>query len=98
MRWRPAAEPRTRGSLRRRRRLPGWFVPDGNGAGERAMSAVVAALTLHDLGQSVREAFFMFWETLWALVLGFTLSGVVQAFVSKAQMQRVMGGPRPASV
>ena len=27
------------------------------------------------------EAFFMFWETLWALVLGFALSGAVQAFV-----------------
>ena len=30
----------------------------------------------------------MFWETLWALILGFTLSGAVQAFVSKDQMQR----------
>src|SRR5256714_5388614 len=40
----------------------------------------------------------MFWETLWALVLGFTLSGIVQAFVSKEQMQRVMGNRRPAAV
>jgi hypothetical protein len=47
---------------------------------------------------SLREAFFMFWETLWALVLGFGLSGAVQAFVSKEQMQRVMGNHRPASV
>ncbi|MBV9411812.1 MAG: permease, partial [Acidimicrobiia bacterium] len=47
---------------------------------------------------SLREAFFMFWETLWALVLGFGLSGAVQAFVSKEQMQRVMGDHRPASV
>ena len=31
------------------------------------------------------EAFFMFWETLWALVLGFALSGAVQAFVSRAR-------------
>ena len=37
----------------------------------------------------------MFWETLWALVLGFGLSGAVQAFVSKEQMQRVMGDHRP---
>lgn len=45
---------------------------------------------------SLEEAFFMFWETLWALVLGFGLSGAVQAFVSRGQMQRVMGdhGPR----
>jgi uncharacterized membrane protein YraQ (UPF0718 family)/YHS domain-containing protein len=40
----------------------------------------------------------MFWETLWALVLGFTLSGAVQAFASKDQMQRVMGDHRPRSV
>ena len=37
----------------------------------------------------------MFWETLWALVLGFGLSGAVQAFVSKEEMQRVMGDHRP---
>src|SRR5262252_8897452 len=38
----------------------------------------------------------MFWVTLWALVLGFTLSGAVQAFVSRTEMQRVLGrrGPR----
>jgi uncharacterized membrane protein YraQ (UPF0718 family) len=47
---------------------------------------------------ALREAFFMFWETLWALILGFTLSGAVQAFVSKDRMQRVMGDHRPASV
>src|SRR5206468_3488996 len=40
----------------------------------------------------------MFWETLWALVLGFGLSGVVQAFVSKEDMQRVLGDHRPASI
>ena len=40
----------------------------------------------------------MFWETLWALVLGFTLSGVVQAFVPKEQMRAKLGDHRPASV
>jgi hypothetical protein len=40
----------------------------------------------------------MFWETLWALVLGFGLSGAVQAFVSKEEMQRVMGDHRPPAV
>src|ERR1700726_3936441 len=44
------------------------------------------------------EAFFMFWETLWPLVLGFTLSGAVQAFVPKKDMDRVMGDHRAASV
>ncbi len=50
------------------------------------------------IGDSLREAFFMFWETLWALVLGFALSGAVQAFVSRGQMQRVMGGHGPAAL
>ena len=46
----------------------------------RGIVAFVDALTT--IGDSLREAFFMFWETLWALVLGFSLSGAVQAFVS----------------
>src|SRR6476661_5556093 len=50
------------------------------------------------IGNSFYEAFSMFWETLWALVLGFGLSGVVQAFVSKEDMQRVLGDHRPASI
>jgi uncharacterized membrane protein YraQ (UPF0718 family)/YHS domain-containing protein len=50
------------------------------------------------IGASLREAFFMFWETLWALVLGFALSGAVQAFVSRREMQRALGDARPASL
>jgi uncharacterized membrane protein YraQ (UPF0718 family)/YHS domain-containing protein len=58
----------------------------------------MVAVALADIGDSLREAFFMFWETLWALILGFTLSGIVQAFVSKNKLQRYMGDHRPASV
>ena len=47
---------------------------------------------------SLREAFFMLWETLWALVLGFSLSGAVQAFVSRDQMQRAMGDHKPRTI
>ncbi|MGH3606093.1 MAG: permease, partial [Pseudonocardiaceae bacterium] len=50
------------------------------------------------IGNSFYEAFSMFWETLWALVLGFGLSGAVQAFVSRGQMRRVLGDHRPATV
>jgi uncharacterized membrane protein YraQ (UPF0718 family)/YHS domain-containing protein len=60
--------------------------------------AVTAAGALTDVGRSLRAAFFMFWETLWPLVLGFGLSGAVQAFVSHAQMERVLGNHRPAAV
>jgi len=59
---------------------------------------VLAASTVVDVGRSLREGFFMFWETLWPLVLGFGLSGAVQAFVSHEQMERVMGDHRPAAV
>jgi uncharacterized membrane protein YraQ (UPF0718 family)/YHS domain-containing protein len=51
-----------------------------------------------DLGRGLREAFFMFWETLWALVLGFALSGAVQAFVPKESMQLTLGNHRPSAV
>jgi uncharacterized membrane protein YraQ (UPF0718 family)/YHS domain-containing protein len=44
------------------------------------------------------EAFFMFWATLWALVLGFALSGAVQAFVSRGEMRKALGDHRPATL
>lgn len=50
------------------------------------------------IGDSLSEGFFMFWATLWALVLGFTLSGAVQAFVSREEMQRAMGDHRPRTI
>jgi len=53
---------------------------------------------LSAVGNSLYEAFSMFWETLWALVLGFGLSGAVQAFVSRGQMQAALGNHRPATV
>jgi uncharacterized membrane protein YraQ (UPF0718 family) len=35
-------------------------------------------------------AFFMGWEILWPLVLGFALSGIVQAVVTKGEMSRLL--------
>jgi hypothetical protein len=49
-------------------------------------------------GNSLVEAFFMFWATLWALVLGFTLSGIVQSFVSRTDMHRLMGDHKPKTI
>ena len=63
------------------------------------MSIVLAhVVVITDIGRGVREGLFMFWETLWALVLGFTLSGAVQAFVSKETMQAKLGTHRPAAI
>jgi uncharacterized protein len=59
---------------------------------------MTAAHFFLDIGRGLREGFYMFWATLWALVLGFALSGAVQAFVSRREMQRSLGDHRPASV
>jgi uncharacterized membrane protein YraQ (UPF0718 family)/YHS domain-containing protein len=53
---------------------------------------------LDAIGRSLREGFFMFWETLWPLILGFSLSGAVQAFVSRDSMTAKMGDHGPAAV
>jgi uncharacterized membrane protein YraQ (UPF0718 family)/YHS domain-containing protein len=62
------------------------------------MTLVVTASWIDTVGRSLREGFFMFWETLWPLILGFGLSGAVQSFVSRASIQSAMGDHRPASV
>ena len=49
-------------------------------------------------GQILTEAFFMFWATLWALILGFTLSGIVQSFVTRDDMQKLMGDHKPKTI
>lgn len=43
-------------------------------------------------------AFVMFWDILWALCLGFFISGVVQAVVSKRQVARILGDDRPKTI
>jgi len=50
------------------------------------------------IGDSLLEGFCMFYDTLWALVLGFALSGAVQAFVSKGEMQQALGDHRPRTI
>ena len=59
---------------------------------------IAALVVVDDVGSGLREGFFMFWETLWALVLGFGLSGAVQAFVSKDAMQRTLGDHRAGTI
>ncbi|MDQ1695946.1 MAG: uncharacterized protein QOJ03_1299 [Frankiaceae bacterium] len=53
---------------------------------------------LDTIGNSLADGWWMFWETLWALVLGFALSGAVQAFVSRAEMQRALGDHKPRTI
>jgi uncharacterized protein len=46
----------------------------------------------------LREGADMFWQTLWALVLGFALSGAIQAFVPRAGIRRLLGDTSPLSL
>ncbi|WP_423821757.1 permease [Salinisphaera sp. SPP-AMP-43] len=50
------------------------------------------------LGDTLYTIAGMFWKILWALVLGFAISGAVQAFVPKRRMVQVMGDDSPASL
>ena len=59
---------------------------------------LATATVVVDIGRSLREGFFMFWETLWPLILGFGLSGAVQTFVGRESMQRKLGDHRAGSV
>src|SRR5438105_5644443 len=47
---------------------------------------------------SLYHALAMLWATFWALVLGFTISGVLQVFVSKEQISRAFGQTNLKSV
>jgi len=51
-----------------------------------------------EIWQALSFAFAMFWEILWALIIGFALSGVVQAVVSKSEMTRLMPDDSPRSL
>ncbi len=53
------------------------------------------ATLLSAVGQALVTAFAMFWDVLWPLVLGFALSGVVQALVSHKTMARLLGDDSP---
>ena len=53
------------------------------------VSADIAGIG-HATLRSLSMAFAMFWEILWALILGFGLSAVVQAVVSKREMTRLL--------
>src|SRR6266699_151216 len=53
---------------------------------------------INALGHALWMAFAMFWEILWPLILGFGLSGAVQAVVSKSQMTKLLPDDSPKSL
>jgi len=52
----------------------------------------------HQLGRALSFAFGMTWEVLWALILGFGLSAVVQAVVSKREMGGLLPDDSPKTL
>ncbi len=57
-----------------------------------------ATAGLGAIGHALGFAFAMSWEILWALILGFALSGVVQAVVSKREMSRLLPDDSPRTL
>jgi len=44
------------------------------------------------LGQGLSNSFEMAWQVWWALILGFTISAIVQAFAPRRRIERALGG------
>src|SRR5947199_9301374 len=53
---------------------------------------------LEVIWHGLRDSFLMAWEVWWALVLGFAISGIVQAWVPRARIERAMSGSGPKPV
>jgi uncharacterized protein len=53
---------------------------------------------LSTIGDGLWASFQMAWEVAWALVLGFALSGIVQAWVPRSRIERALGGRGPREI
>jgi uncharacterized protein len=53
---------------------------------------------LEFLWHGLRDAFLMGWEVWWALVLGFAISGVVQAWTPRERIETALAGSGPGAV
>src|SRR5258708_36270499 len=69
--------------------LPGGRAHLDPGAPASAEARLV--FILEEVGKALQLSFFMFWEVLWPLALGFLLSAVVQTVVSKRAVAGALG-------
>jgi uncharacterized protein len=53
---------------------------------------------MHAIGHALSLAGSMTWEIAWALILGFTLSAIVQAVVRRSTVVRLLGDSRPRTL
>jgi len=63
-----------------------------------ALGVMLATGVISALARALGFAFGMSWEILWALILGFGLSAVVQAVVSKSEMTHLLPDDSPRSI
>src|SRR5436190_22614986 len=59
---------------------------------------MLAVAVVHRLGRALSFAGGMSWEILWALILGFLISAIVQALVSKQEMRRLLPDDSPRTL
>ncbi|MDQ2759806.1 MAG: permease [Actinomycetota bacterium] len=50
------------------------------------------------LWHGLRDSFLMAWEVWWALMLGFTISAIVQAWVPRERIERALSGSGPKPI
>lgn len=55
-------------------------------------------MIIYAIGHALGMAFAMGWEILWPLILGFGLSGAIQAVVSKRQMSKLLPDNKPKTL
>src|SRR5207302_1037525 len=53
---------------------------------------------LEVLWHGLRDSFLMAWEVWWALVFGFAISGIVQAWVPRERIEKALSGSGPKPV
>lgn len=53
---------------------------------------------MHKVGSGLLEGWWMLFDTFWALVFGFVLSGAIQALVTRKKMQSLLGDHKPATI
>src|SRR5437899_4449620 len=58
----------------------------------------IAVAVGHELVRALSFAGGMTWEVLWALILGFLISAIVQALVSKQEMRRLLPDDSPRTL
>ncbi len=50
------------------------------------------------LSSGLHDSWWMFFDTFWALVLGFAISGAIQAFTSREKALATLGNHKPATI